>query len=102
VDVVLGKAAEPAAAPRPGDVAAFAGTYEGPGRGSRLTLTFVVDSGYLAQRAGNATPARLRYAGNDTFNRGREIITFMRDSAGKIVSVRVDRVFQNTVLVKRP
>jgi hypothetical protein len=68
-----------------------------------LTLTFVADSGYLATRAAGAPNAsRLRYMGNDAFFRGRELITFMRDAAGKVTSVRVDRVFQNTVLVKKP
>jgi CubicO group peptidase (beta-lactamase class C family) len=102
VDIVLGRKPEAAAVPLTSDVAPYTGTYEGPGRGSRLTLTFVSDSGYLATRApNNQNPSRLRYMGNDTFVRGREIITFMRDS-DKVVAVRVDRVYQNTVLTKRP
>jgi hypothetical protein len=39
--------------------------------------------------------------GNDAFFRGRELITFMRDSAGKVVSVRVDRVFPKTRFSRR-
>ena len=105
VDIVLGKTPEAAgASPATAthDVAPYLGTYEGPGRGARLTLTFVSDSGHLATRGGNnPTAARLRYIGNGTFVRGREIVTFIRDSA-KIVAVRVDRVYQNTVLTKRP
>jgi CubicO group peptidase (beta-lactamase class C family) len=103
VDVVLGRKPDAPAVPLTSDVAPYTGTYEGPGRGSRLTLTFVSDSGYLALRQpGAQNPARLRYMGNDVFNRGRELLTFMRDSSGKVVSVRVDRVYQNTVLTKRP
>lgn len=102
IDIVLGRKPEAAAVPLTSDVASYAGTYEGPGRGARLTLTFVSDSGHLATRApGSQNASRLRYVGNDTFVRGREILTFMRDSA-KVVSVRVDRVYQNTVLTKRP
>jgi CubicO group peptidase (beta-lactamase class C family) len=102
VDIVVGKKSETAAVPLTSDVAPYTGTYEGPGRGARLTLTFVSDSGYLAVRgAGNQPAARLRFLGNDTFGRGREIITFMRDS-DKVVAVRIDRVYQNTVLTKRP
>lgn len=78
------------------------GNLRRPGRGARLTLTFVSESGHLAVRPpGAQNPARYRYAGNDTFVRSREIITFIRDSA-KVVGVRVDRVYQNTVLTKRP
>jgi CubicO group peptidase (beta-lactamase class C family) len=103
VDVVLGRKSETVTVPLTSDVAPYTGTYEGPGRGSRLTLTFVSDSGYLAVRQpGAQNPSRLRYLGNDTFNRGRELITFVRDSGGKVVSARVDRVFQNTLLVKKP
>jgi CubicO group peptidase (beta-lactamase class C family) len=103
IDIVLGKTPEAAAGSSTHDVAPYLGTYEGPGRGARLTLTFVSDSGHLATRGGGNNPAasRLRYIGNDTFVRGREIVTFIRDSA-KIVAVRVDRVYQNTVLTKRP
>ncbi|MGQ0643245.1 MAG: serine hydrolase domain-containing protein [Gemmatimonadaceae bacterium] len=102
VDIVLGRKPEAAGVPLTSDVAPYTGTYEGPGRGARLTMTFVSDSGYLAtQGQGAPNVSRLRYMGNDAFVRGREIFTFVRDS-DKVVSVRVDRVYQNTVLTKRP
>lgn len=102
VEIVLGRKPEAAAVALTSDVAEYTGTYEGPGRGARLTLTFVSDSGHLATRMpGSQNASRFRYVGKDTFVRGREVVTFMRDGA-KVVSVRVDRVYQNTVLTKRP
>lgn len=101
VDVVLGRR-ESNAASVAGDVTPFAGTYQGAGRGAPLIITFVADSGHLSARLpGNPTAVRLRYLGDNTFSRGRERFTFMRDGA-KVVGVRVDRVYQNTVLTKRP
>jgi CubicO group peptidase (beta-lactamase class C family) len=101
VDIVLGRR-ESSMASVAGDVTPFAGTYQGAGRGAQLIITFVADSGHLnARLPGNPAAARLTYLGNDMFARGRERFTFMRDSA-KVVRVRVDRVYQNTVLTKRP
>lgn len=102
VEIVLGRKPDAAAVPLTSGVAEYTGTYEGPGRGARLTLTFVSDSGHLATRMpGSQNASRFRYVGKDTFVRGREVVTFMRDGV-KVVSVRVDRVYQNTVLTKRP
>lgn len=102
VDVVLGRAAAPMVMITAPDVAPYTGTYQGPGRGAQLIITFVADSGHLSARLpGNPAAVRLQAVGNDTFARGRERFTFMRDGA-KLVSVRVDRVYQNTVLTKRP
>lgn len=102
VDVVLGRPAIPAVLTMAPGVALYAGTYQGAGRGAPLIITFVADSGHLSARLpGNPAAVRLQAVGNDTFARGRERFTFMRDS-GKVVRVRVDRVYQNTVLTKRP
>lgn len=102
VEIVLGRRPEAAAVALTSDLAEYTGTYEGPGRGARLALTFVSDSGHLATRMpGSQSASRFRYVGKDTFVRGREVVAFMRDGA-KVVSVRVDRVYQNTVLTKRP
>ena len=101
VEVVLGRRSDVRAASA-SDVAAYAGTYQGAGRGAALTLTFTADSGYLTVKPqGNQPAARLTSLGNDAFGRGRERFTFKRDGA-MIVSVRVDRVYQNTVLTRRP
>jgi CubicO group peptidase (beta-lactamase class C family) len=84
------------------DLSAYSGTFQGPSRGSSLTLTFSADSGQLIMRAGReGEVSRLTYVGDDTFVRGNERVTFLRDGA-RVVRVRVDRVYQNTVLVKRP
>lgn len=102
VDVVLGRRGDPKPVTLTFDVTRFTGTYQGAGRGAPLTIEFVVDSGYLGIRQqGRPAPSRLRFLGNDSFARGRERYIFMRDSA-KVVRVRVDRVYQNTVLTKRP
>ncbi len=101
VDVVLGRL-ESKTASVAADVTPFVGTYQGAGRGAQLIITFAADSGSLSARLpGNAAPARLRYVGSDTFARGRDRYVFLRDSA-KVVRVRVDRVYQNTILIKRP
>ena len=101
VEVVLGRRSDVRAASA-SDVAAYAGTYQGAGRGAALTLTFTADSGYLTVKPqGNQPAARLTSLGNDAFGRGRERFYFKRDGA-MVVSVRVDRVYQNTVLTRRP
>lgn len=102
VDVVLGRRSDVRAAGAV-DVQPYVGTYQGAGRGAPLTLTFNSDSGYLSVKPqqGNQPAVRLTPLGNDTFGRGRERFYFKRDGA-MVVSVRVDRVYQNTVLTRRP
>ncbi len=60
------------------------------------------DSGYLAARMrGNPRPQRLTPDGKDSFVSGRQRFTFVRDGS-RVVRARVDRVYENTVLTKRP
>lgn len=101
VEVVLGRKAAPGPS-KVADVDAYTGSYQGPSRGAPMTITFVSDSGYLATRLpGNPRLLRLAPDGRDNFVSGRQRFTFLRDGS-KVVSVRVDRIYQNTVLTKRP
>lgn len=101
VAVVLGRRSDVRSAGAT-DVLPYVGTYQGAGRGAPLNLTFNADSGYLSVRLqGNPAPVRLTFLGNDTFGRARDRFYFKRDGA-MVVSVRVDRVYQNTVLTRRP
>lgn len=102
VDVVLGRKSDLPAATAASDLAPYVGSYQGAGRGAQLNLTFTADSGQLAVRLpGPPTPTRLTFLGNDTFGRGRDRYYFKRNG-WMVVSVRVDRVYQNTVLTRRP
>ncbi|HJU74998.1 MAG TPA: serine hydrolase domain-containing protein, partial [Gemmatimonadaceae bacterium] len=101
VTTVLGRGGAAPNVAANGDLSAYAGTYQGVGRGGTLSLTFAADSGRLTVKQGNQPAAALTPLDKDTFARGRERITFIRDGS-KVVSVRVDRIFQNTVLLKRP
>ncbi|HEV8361994.1 MAG TPA: serine hydrolase domain-containing protein [Gemmatimonadaceae bacterium] len=103
VDVVLGRRSDMPAATKASDLTPYIGVYQGAGRGAQLNLTFSSDSGVLSvrQQPGPPAPQKLTFLGNDTFGRGRERYYFTR-SGSMIVSVRVDRVYQNTVLTRRP
>ena len=101
VDVVLGRRSDVPASAKASDVTPYAGSFQGAGRGQPLTLTFSADSGYLSVKQGNQPAVRLTPLGNDTFGRGRERFYFKR-AGSMVVSVRVDRVYQNTVLTRRP
>lgn len=100
VDVVLGRKSDVQAI-RASDVQPYAGTYQGAGRGAPLTLTFSADSGNLTVKQGTQPAVRLTPVGADTYGRGRERYYFKREGS-MVVSVRVDRVYQNTVLTRRP
>ncbi|MGQ0540069.1 MAG: serine hydrolase domain-containing protein [Gemmatimonadaceae bacterium] len=102
VEVILGRRkAESQATPFTGDLAAYTGTFEGPGRGRRLRVTFAADSGHLTARiADSRTAARVEYVGANTFARGsdRYVFTFV---GGRAERVRVDRVALNTTLMRQ-
>lgn len=76
-NVVLGEPAEPAAAPFEGDPAPYAGRYEGPARGQRITATVAAEDGQLTVNTGGG-PATLSWLGGDEFAAGRTLYRFIR------------------------
>ena len=77
-DVVLGEPAEPAAVPFEGDPAPYAGRYEGPARGQRITVTVAVADGQLTINTGIGEPATLSWLAGDDFADGRTRYRFLR------------------------
>jgi CubicO group peptidase (beta-lactamase class C family) len=100
-DAVLGTVPEPTV-PFTGDLAAYAGTFEGVGRGRRTTVTVAVKSGALELTSGaSASPQTLTYRGNDTFGVKDTLLIFERDG-GRIARLRLDAVFGYFPLKKKP
>ncbi|HEY7292495.1 MAG TPA: serine hydrolase [Vicinamibacterales bacterium] len=100
-DSVLGKATE-----QPvrftGDLHAYAGTFEGVGRGRRTTITIAADGDTLTMKGSGppSAPAQtLTYRGNDTFAVKETLLIFERD-AGKVTRLRLDSVFGHYPLTK--
>ena len=103
VDVVLGKASEPVTA-FTGDLSAFAGTFEGVGRGRPTVVTIAVDGGALTMKGAGppvAPPQTLTYRGGDTFGVKDTLVIFERDG-GKVTRLRLDSVFGHYPLKKKP
>src|SRR3954471_4964759 len=92
-DAVLGRIESPTAT-FSGDLAAFAGTYEGVGRGAPTTVTIAADGKMLTMKgAGPATapPQPLTYRGGDTFGVNQTLVIFERDG-GRITRLRLDTI----------
>ncbi|HWP38651.1 MAG TPA: serine hydrolase [Gemmatimonadales bacterium] len=90
-EIVLGKTASHPERRFAGDLNRFVGTYEGPGRGQRFTLTVSVDSATLAFAVGNGRPRRARYVDGLTFAQGDALFTFVQ-RGDEIVELRADQV----------
>jgi CubicO group peptidase (beta-lactamase class C family) len=92
-DAVLG----PIESPAPtftGDLAAFAGTYEGVGRGRPTVVTIAADGKVLTLRGAgpaSAPPQVLTYRGGDTFGVNQTLVIFERDG-GRVTRLRLDTV----------
>src|SRR5262249_52783684 len=90
-EIVLGKAPD-TSRPFPGDLAPFAGTYSGHGRGRPTTLRVTVEKNQL-RLTNTAAPAGsgdlLKYYGNDTFGVGDNLVTFEKEN-GKVTKLRFD------------
>lgn len=91
-DAVLGKATSQEKT-YTGDLAPFAGTFEGVGRGLRTVATVAVKSGALTLTiAGpNATTESLSYLGGDTFAFKDALVTFDRDGT-RVAHMRLDTI----------
>jgi hypothetical protein len=93
-DTVLGKLPEKSVT-FTGDLTAYAGTFEGVGRGRQTTITVAADGATLTMK-GNGPPTApaqtLTYRGGDTFGVKDTLVIFERD-AGKVTRLRLDNVF---------
>ena len=101
-DAVLGKLAEHPVSFK-GDLTAFAGTFEGIGRGRSTTITIAADGATLTMK-GNGPPSApaqtLTYRGGDTFGVKDTLVIFERDG-GKVTGLRLDNVFGHYPLRKK-
>lgn len=101
-DTVLGKLPEQAVSFK-GDLTAYAGTFEGVGRGRPTTITIAADGATLTM-AGNGPPSApaqtLTYRGGDTFGVKNTLVIFERD-AGRVTRLRLDNVFGHYPLKRK-
>ena len=101
-DTVLGKQPEQSVSFK-GDLTAYAGTFEGVGRGRPTTITITADRATLTMK-GNGPPSApaqtLTYRGNDIFGVKDTLVIFERD-AGKVTRVRLDNVFGHYPLTRK-
>jgi CubicO group peptidase (beta-lactamase class C family) len=87
-DVVLGKLPETSNTYR-GDLSAFAGTFEGVGRGRPTSVTITVEKGKLTMKGTGPEPRALAFRSGDTFASAETLVTFERDG-GHVVRMRLD------------
>ena len=102
-DAVLGKIDAPAAT-FSGDLAAFAGTYEGVGRGRPTTVTIAVEGRTLTMKGAgppSAPPQTLVYQGGDTFGVNQTLAIFDREN-GRVTRLRLDTIGGYYPLKRKP
>jgi len=97
-DVVLGKVTAPTATYN-GDLSAFAGTFEGVGRGRPTSVTIVADGGKLTMK-GNGQERALAFRSGETFGAGVMLVMFEREG-GRVVRLRLDSGAGHVVLKKK-
>ena len=101
-DTVLGKLPENTIK-FTGDSTAYAGTFEGVGRGRQTTITIAADGDSLTMK-GNGPPTApaqtLTYRGGDTFGVKDTLVIFERDG-GKVTRLRLDNVFGHYPLKRK-
>jgi CubicO group peptidase (beta-lactamase class C family) len=100
-EAILGKPADESK-PFDGDLAQFAGTYTGNGRGRATELTIAVDGGKLTAKMPFADSAQaLTYLGNDTFGgQGDAHFTF-RKQGDKVTGLDLDVAYGFNRLKKK-
>lgn len=97
VETVLGKAPDQSK-PFDGDLAQFAGTYKGKGRGEDMKVEVVAKDGKLAIKMPGADSARsMKYFGHDTFSESGALLTFDRQG-GRISRLRFDVAYGYNIL----
>jgi CubicO group peptidase (beta-lactamase class C family) len=92
-DAVLGKTPEQAMT-YSGDLSAFAGTFEGVGRGRPTSVTITADGGTLMIKGAgppSAPPQALAFRGGETFGVNQTLVMFERDG-GRVTRLRLDTV----------
>src|SRR5262245_22693253 len=101
-DAALGATPQPQAT-FAGDLSAFAGTFEGVGRGRPTSVTIAADGGALTMKGAgppSAPPQTLTYRGGDTFGVKDTLVIFERES-GRVARLRLDSVFGHYQLKKK-
>jgi CubicO group peptidase (beta-lactamase class C family) len=98
-DVVLGKVSEPVHT-YSGDLAAFAGTFEGVGRGRPTVVTITAQGGKLTMKGTGPEPRVLAFQRAETFSAGETLVIFERDAA-RVVRLRLDTGAGHVVLKKK-
>jgi CubicO group peptidase (beta-lactamase class C family) len=100
-EAVLGKAPD-AAKPVEGDLARFAGTYAGRGRGRATELTVSVDNGALMVKSGfpGDSARALTYVGDNTFAREYTRYIFA-EQGGRVTAVRQDAGYGSNLLLRK-
>jgi len=98
-DVVLGKLPEPSTT-YSGDLSAFAGTFEGVGRGRPTVVTIAVEGGKLMMKGTGPEPRALAFRSGETFAMGESLVMFERDG-GRVTRLRLDTGGGHVVLKKK-
>jgi D-alanyl-D-alanine carboxypeptidase len=98
-DVVLGKVTPPSNT-YSGDLAAFAGTFEGVGRGRPTVVTIAVEDGKLMMKGTGPEPRALAFRSGETFATGETLVIFERDG-GRVTRLRLDTGGGHVVLKKK-
>lgn len=82
-----------------GDLAPFAGKYQGPARGGQLEVIVSQDAGRLSMAMGSRQAQPLDYVGDLSFSLGPALVHFVEES-GAIVAVKVDRISGYNILTR--
>jgi CubicO group peptidase (beta-lactamase class C family) len=100
-EAVLGKGPD-AAKPVEGELARYAGTYAGRGRGRATEVTIGVDGSTLTVKGGSPTDSAraLTYVGDNTFAREYTRYIFA-ERDGKVTAVRMDAGYGSNLLVRK-
>jgi len=98
-DVVLGKVSQ-STNTYSGDLSAFAGTFEGVGRGRPTSVTIAAEGGKLTMKGGGPEPRELAFQSGDTFAAAETLLMFDRE-AGRVVRLRLDSVGGYVILKKK-
>jgi CubicO group peptidase (beta-lactamase class C family) len=102
-EVVLGKAPEQSRT-FTGDLAGFAATYTGNGRGRQTSVRIAVDGNQLRiinSAGSNATGNALKFLGDDTFGFNDTLVTFQKEN-GKVLKLRLDTGTGYNILTRQP
>ncbi len=97
-DVLLGPRPTPIPRHFSGDLAPYAGTYRGPGRGLRLNVTVSVEDDQLLIEIGPDSPRAMPWLGGHTFGEGATRFRFVRDENGGFDELHLDQVSGHYVL----